>query len=137
MMEHIVASSLSRHFEQNDILYDLQQGFRERRSCETQLVEELARNTSRQTGLILLDFSKALGRVTSEAIAQTSPTWCKRQCSVLDKGLSDWALSNSCTVGRKHNRNLCQLWSPSRICVGPLFILLYINDLQQIICSQV
>ena len=47
-MEHIVASNLSRHFEQNDILYDLQHGFRERRSCETQLiqlVEELARNT--------------------------------------------------------------------------------------------
>ena len=63
VMEHTVASNLSRHFEQNDILYDLQHGFRER-SCETQLiqlVEELARNTSqcRQTDLILLDFSKA------------------------------------------------------------------------------
>ena len=32
VMEHIVASNLSRHFEQNDILYDLQHGFRERRS---------------------------------------------------------------------------------------------------------
>ena len=51
---HIVASNLSRHFEQNEILYDLQHGFRERRSRETQLiqlVEELAHNTSqgRQT----------------------------------------------------------------------------------------
>ena len=48
VMEHIVASNLSRHFEQNDILYDLQHGFRERRSCETQLiqlVEELAETT--------------------------------------------------------------------------------------------
>ena len=68
VMEHIVASNLSRHFEQNDILYDLQHGFRERRSCETQLiqlVEELARNTcqGRQTDLILPDFSKAFDRV--------------------------------------------------------------------------
>ena len=67
-MEHIVASNLSRHLEQNDILYDLQHGFRERRSCETQLiqlVEELASNTpqGRQTDLILLDFSKAFDRV--------------------------------------------------------------------------
>ena len=59
VMEHIVASNLSRHFEQNDILYNLQHGFRERRSCETQLiqlVEKLARNTSqgRQTDLIYL-----------------------------------------------------------------------------------
>ena len=56
------------HFEQNDILHDLQHGFRERRFCEThliQLVVELARNTSqgRQTDLILIDFSKAFDRV--------------------------------------------------------------------------
>ena len=104
VMEHIVASNLSRHSEQNDILYDLQHGFRERRSCETQLiqlVEELDCNTSQgqQTDLILLDFSKAFDSKSYEAIAQTSPTWCKRQYSVLDKGLSDWALSNSCTGG--------------------------------------
>ena len=68
VMEHIIASNLSRHFEQNDILYDVQHGFRERRSCETQLiqlVEELARITSqgRHTKIILLDFSKAFDRV--------------------------------------------------------------------------
>ena len=68
VMEHIVVSNMSRHLEQNDILYDLQHGFRERTSCETQLiqlVEELARNTSqgRQTDLILLDFNKAFDRV--------------------------------------------------------------------------
>ena len=72
-MEHIEASNLSRHFEQNDILYDLQHGFRERRSCETQLiqlVEELARNTSqgRQTDLILLDFTKAFDRVNHKKL---------------------------------------------------------------------
>ena len=45
-------------------MYDLQHGFRERRSCETHfimLVEDLARKASlgKQTDLILLDFSKA------------------------------------------------------------------------------
>ena len=63
MMEHILASKLSRHFEQNHIMYYLQNGFREKRSFETQLIqliEELACNTSqgRQTCLILFDFSK-------------------------------------------------------------------------------
>ena len=67
-MEHIVASTLTKHFNQNDILYDLQHGFRERRSCETQLiqlVEDLARNmtSGKQTDLILLDFSKAFDKV--------------------------------------------------------------------------
>ena len=36
-MEHIIASNLTRHFSKYNILFDLQHGFRERRSCETQL----------------------------------------------------------------------------------------------------
>lgn len=67
-MEHIIASNLTRHFEEHNILYDLQHGFRERRSCETQLiqlVEDLARSLTqgKQTDLILLDFSKAFDKV--------------------------------------------------------------------------
>ena len=49
VMEHVVASSLSKHRESNKVLYDLQYGLREKKSHETQvvqLVEELARNTS-------------------------------------------------------------------------------------------
>ena len=68
-MEHIIASSLTKHFNQNDILYDLQHGIRERRSCETQLLQlinDLARNMTegKQTDLILLDFSKAFDKVS-------------------------------------------------------------------------
>ena len=38
VLEHIVASSVAEHFTELDILYDLQHGFREKRSCETQLI---------------------------------------------------------------------------------------------------
>ena len=67
-LEHIVASSVSKHFTNSNILYDLQHGFREKRSCETQLImliDELAKNmqTGFQTDLILLDFSKAFDKV--------------------------------------------------------------------------
>ena len=67
-MEHIIASGLTKHFNQNDILYDLQHGFQERRSCETQLlqlIDDLARNMKegKQTDLVLLDFSKAFDKV--------------------------------------------------------------------------
>ena len=49
-------------------MHDLQHGFREKRSCETQLVmmaEDLARNADvgKQTDIILLDFSKAFDKV--------------------------------------------------------------------------
>ena len=33
VMEHIIASKLTQHFNKHNILYDLQHGFRERRSC--------------------------------------------------------------------------------------------------------
>ena len=37
LMEHIIASSIMRHADNHNILHPLQHGFRDRRSCETQL----------------------------------------------------------------------------------------------------
>ena len=73
VLEHIVASSISRHFTEQNILFDLQHGFREKRSCETQLimlVDKLAKNmqAKKQTDLILLDFSKAFDKVAHEKL---------------------------------------------------------------------
>ena len=73
VLEHIVASSVAKHFTELDILYDLQHGFREKRSCETQLimlVDELAKNMQmgKQTDLILLDFRKAFDKVAHEKL---------------------------------------------------------------------
>ena len=45
ILEHFVASSLVLHFTELDIFYEMQHGFREKRSCETQLIliiDELA-----------------------------------------------------------------------------------------------
>ena len=55
-------SQIVKHMSEHSLLYDLQHGFPEKRSCETQLtmlVEGLARSASRgkQTDLILLDQS--------------------------------------------------------------------------------
>ena len=38
IMEHIIASNLMKHLESNNILYDLQHGFRSSISCEIQLI---------------------------------------------------------------------------------------------------
>jgi hypothetical protein len=38
-MEHILASKIMKHGEENNILYPLQHGFRKDHSCETQLIE--------------------------------------------------------------------------------------------------
>ena len=71
MLEHIVTSNLTKHLTNSDILFELQHGFREKRSCEMQLVMliyEIAKNmqTEKQTDLILLDFNKAFDKVAHE-----------------------------------------------------------------------
>ena len=68
VLEHILASNIVRHLDGQGLMYDLQHGFREKRSCETQLivlVEDLARNAGfgKQTDLIFLNFSKAFDKV--------------------------------------------------------------------------
>jgi hypothetical protein len=45
LLEHVVTSSIMKHLEYNNILYDLQHGFRSSRSCETQLVVSPSRIT--------------------------------------------------------------------------------------------
>ena len=37
-LEHIVASSITKHLSKLNIFYELQHGFREKRSCESQLI---------------------------------------------------------------------------------------------------
>ena len=54
-----------------DILYDLEHGFREKRSCETQLimlVDDLAKNMQMGKQTDLLDFSKAFDKVAHEKL---------------------------------------------------------------------
>ena len=68
LMEHIIVSAVMRHTNKNNILYDLQSGFREKKSCETQLLElthDLASNMQGggQTDMLIMDFSKAFDKV--------------------------------------------------------------------------
>ena len=68
MMEHILASNIMSHGENNNILYPLQHGFRRGRSCETQLIEFIDDLTSmleggQQTDNLIMDFAKAFDKL--------------------------------------------------------------------------
>ena len=67
-MEHIITSQIMRHGNRNNISHQHQHGFRDSRSCETQLIEftsDLMNNleAGNQTDVIILDFSKAFDKV--------------------------------------------------------------------------
>ena len=73
VLEHVVTTNIVSHMDKYNLLYDLQHGFRSKRSCETQLVtliEDLMRNSiaGNQTDLVLLDFSKAFDKVSHQKL---------------------------------------------------------------------
>ena len=74
VLEHILASNIVKHLDAQGIMYDLQHGFREKRSCETRLVmmiEDLARNANgrKQTDVILQDFRRLLTKSTTASFS--------------------------------------------------------------------
>jgi len=59
-----------KHLENNQILYDLQHGFRQSRSCETQLVSFInditkSYDLGKQTDILLMDIAKVGNLFTS------------------------------------------------------------------------
>ena len=73
ILEHIICSHVRDHLDRHNILYTLQHGFRERHSCESQLLTTLQdllslHDRGVQVDLVVLDFAKAFHTVPHESL---------------------------------------------------------------------
>jgi hypothetical protein len=72
-MEHILASSIMKLLNSNNLLYSKQHGFRSKLSCETQLIEFAADvlqtvQDRKQCDAIVMNFSKAFDKVSHDRL---------------------------------------------------------------------
>lgn len=143
VLEHIVASQMMSHFENHNILYHLQHGFRSKCSCDTQLirfVQELASTMANNalTDAIVLDFTKAFDKVPHQCLLN------KLHYVGIYKNYLHWTQSflqgrTQCVVldGCKSSSASVMSGVPQRTVLVPILFLAYINDITEGIQSSV
>ena len=143
IMEHVLASNIMRHGEDNGILYQLQHGFQRNISCETQLIEfidDLTKNLQEglQTDVLIMGFAKAFDKVNHSLLIHKIHQYGIR--GKVNSWIKSWFSGRNQTVvveGVNSSQVDVDSGIPQGSVLGPSLFIFYINDLQDRLRSTV
>ena len=143
VMEHVLASNIMSHAKDNDILYQLQHGFREKRSCELQLtglVSDLMNKMQhgKQTDLLVMDFSKAFDKVGHGRLLHKLDHYgVKGNTNRWIKNFLNDRTQQVVLEGHTSEEVEVDSGVPQGSVLGPSMFLFYVNDLADTLSSSV
>ena len=143
VLEHIICQHMMKHFEKNNLLTNLNHGFRSGYSCESQLLttaQDLLTSfdKNKQVDVAVLDFSKAFDTVPHNKLLHKlyhfgiqGPLLSWLRCFLTRRSMQ--------VVLEGHSSKSTSVDSgvPQGTVLGPLLFLCHINDLPKAVKSQV
>ena len=142
-MEHIITSAIMKHGKRHNILYDLQHGFRDKRSCESQLIGFIddvvnAIHGGNQTDVIVMDFSKAFDKESHYLLVEKLSRYGIQGHT--NMWIKNWLSDRTQTVvleGERSYTASVRSGVPQGSVLGPCLFLYYINDIPENVQSKV